>query len=173
MWTLGSTAGAEVRAGNCCQPCLAAVPCPSLHSFGRAEFSHAIQENRNWKRGHAVSFLGIFVFNFRYSVASLSNLTGDFQQDNWCFFISKPNLELSAFGGFLHHGEQLSIAGEQIRFSCKNVPILSNLSQLTSSVCSSKLACDLKYLKNSKPFKWAAKKLKLQPLNNGLKQPAR
>jgi hypothetical protein len=50
------------------------------------------------------------------------------------FFISKPNLELSAFGGFLHHGEQLSIAGEEIRFSCKNVPIFSNFSQLTISV---------------------------------------
>ncbi len=87
--TLGSTAGVEGRAGNCCQPLLggSSLPFSTLLQLSR-ELPHAIQENRdskydgslgiykslpdtwmyNWKRAAQFSFLGKYVSNFRYSV---------------------------------------------------------------------------------------------------------
>ncbi len=75
--------------GTAANPCLVAVPCPALRSCGWAESSlmqyrkieipnkahrgnipinHShIHECRNWERGRSVSFLGIYVSNFRYS----------------------------------------------------------------------------------------------------------
>ncbi len=38
--TLGSTAGAERRAGNCRQAVVGGIPCPPIQSFGWAEISH-------------------------------------------------------------------------------------------------------------------------------------
>ena len=86
MWTLGSTAGEEQRAGNCCQPLLggSSLTFSPLLRLSR-EFSHAIQENRdskldlsweyinrsqthecgNWDWGRAIPFLEI---HFRFSV---------------------------------------------------------------------------------------------------------
>jgi len=48
MWTLGSTAGVEGRAGNCRQPLLGGSYLPFSPLLRLSpEFSHAIQKNRD------------------------------------------------------------------------------------------------------------------------------
>ncbi len=91
MWTLGSTAGEEKRAGNCCQSLLrgSSLPFSPLLRLS-PEFSHAIQESRDskldlswkyikrsqthecgkWDWGHAIPFLGKHKCNFPCSVGN-------------------------------------------------------------------------------------------------------
>ncbi len=85
MWTLSSTAGAEGRAGNCCQLLLGGSSLPFSPLLRLSwEFSHTKQEieipnntDPRYKKcrilqlGRAVSFLGIYVSNFRYSMAGI------------------------------------------------------------------------------------------------------
>jgi len=68
--TLGSTTGAERRAGNWFQDVVGRSSLPSLPLLWLSrEYRNRsqIHECRNWEQGRAVSFLG-FVSNFQYNV---------------------------------------------------------------------------------------------------------